>query len=229
MSAALVAGLAAGYGVAIPVGAIAPLLMNISARSGLRVGAAAAVGVASADGLYAAAAVLGGAALAERIAPAAGPLRWAAAAALALLAGRLAFVAWRDHHAASGRPGDADGGRGGGGVAPGDRGSRRRVALLADPRRAYAALLGLTLMNPATIVYFTALVVGDRATGGRSGAAGAVFVAAVFAASASWQLALAGGGAAVGRRLTGPRGRLVTAVASAVVIAALAAHLALAG
>ena len=56
MSAALVAGLAAGYGVAIPVGAIAPLLMNISARSGLRVGAAAAAGVASADGLYAAAA-----------------------------------------------------------------------------------------------------------------------------------------------------------------------------
>lgn len=45
-----------------------------------------------------------------------------------------------------------------------------------------------------------------------------------FAASASWQLALAGSGATVGRIATGRRGRLATSLVSAVVIAGLALH-----
>jgi arginine exporter protein ArgO len=52
-----------------------------------------------------------------------------------------------------------------------------------------------------------------------------VFVLAVFAASASWQLALAGGGAFLGRVLTGSRGRLITALASSVLIGGLAVRL----
>ena len=116
----------------------------------------------------------------------------------------------------------------GGGAEAGDRGTPGRVPLLADPGRAYAALLGLTLMNPATIVYFTALVVGDRATGGRRGAAGAVFVAAVFAASASWQLAWPGAGPRWGAAspARGPAGHRPGVGGGD---AALAAHLALAG
>ena len=47
---------------------------------------------------------------------------------------------------------------------------------------------------------------------------------AAFVASASWQLALAGGGALLGRAVTGPRGQRVTGVVSALVIAALAVH-----
>jgi arginine exporter protein ArgO len=212
---ALLAGLVAGYGVAIPVGAIAPLLMGLSARSGLRVGAAAALGVASADGLYASAAVIGGAALAEAIEPAAGPMQWAAALALAAFAARIAFVAWRDHRAAAAE-------------APDGRADvRRRADLLATPGRAYGALLGLTLLNPATIVYFAALVLGDQAAGGRGSGASSLFVVGVFVSSASWQLLLAGGGAVVGRHLVSPLGRLVTALASSAVIAALALHLAL--
>ena len=50
MSEALVAGLLAGYGVAVPVGAIAVLIVGLTARTSLRVGAAAALGVATADG-----------------------------------------------------------------------------------------------------------------------------------------------------------------------------------
>jgi arginine exporter protein ArgO len=212
VSAALVAGLVAGYGVAVPVGAIGPLLMGLSARAGLRVGAAAALGVASADGLYAAAAVLGGTALAEAIEPAGSAMRWAATVALAAFAGRVALVAWRDHRAAGTRAAVAG-----------------RAALLSTPARAYGGLLGLTLLNPATIVYFAALVLGDRAAGGRGGAAAAAFVAGAFAASASWQLLLAGGGAVVGRRLASDRGRLATALASSAVVAALAVHVALSG
>jgi arginine exporter protein ArgO len=48
------------------------------------------------------------------------------------------------------------------------------------------------------------------------------FVVGAFLASASWQLLLAGGGSLVGRLLTGERGRLITALVSSAVIAALA-------
>jgi hypothetical protein len=46
---ALVSGLLAGYGVAIPVGAIGVLILGLSARTSLRIGAGAALGVATAD------------------------------------------------------------------------------------------------------------------------------------------------------------------------------------
>jgi len=64
---ALISGLLAGYGVAIPVGAIGVLIIGLSARTSLRTGAAAALGVATADGVYATVAVLGGAAVAALI------------------------------------------------------------------------------------------------------------------------------------------------------------------
>jgi arginine exporter protein ArgO len=96
---------------------------------------------------------------------------------------------------------------------------------LGAPGRAYLGLLGLTLLNPATIVYFGALVLGRQATDGLTGGDQAVFVAAAFAASASWQLLLAGAGALLGRLLTGPRGRLLSALAASAVIAVLAAGL----
>ena len=46
-----------------------------------------------------------------------------------------------------------------------------------------------------------------------------------FLASASWQLAIAGGGSLVGRLLTGERGRRLTALVSSLVIAVLAVRL----
>ncbi len=64
MTAALVAGLLAGYGIAMPVGAIATYLVALTARTSLKLGAFAALGVATADGLYALIATVGGSALA---------------------------------------------------------------------------------------------------------------------------------------------------------------------
>jgi arginine exporter protein ArgO len=202
MTGVVVSGLLAGYGVAIPVGAIAILVMGLTARTSFRVGAAAALGVAAADGLYAAVAVVGGAAVALFIEPVAEPMRWIAALILILLAGYTAVTALRHHR----EPTRAA------------RGDLR----LATPGRAFAGLLALTLLNPMTIVYFAALVLGRQATDGLTVVGEAVFVLAVLAASASWQLLIAGGGTLIGRLLTGGRGRLVTALVSSLLIVLLA-------
>ncbi|MEU7902533.1 LysE family transporter [Actinoplanes sp. NPDC049118] len=195
MSGAFLAGVVAGYGVAVPVGAIAVLIAGLTARTSLRVGAAAGLGAATADGVYALVAVLGGAALAGSVAPIATPLRWTAAAVLVALAVHTARSALRK------RTGEAS-------------------TDTTTPGAAYLGVLGLTLLNPATVVYFAALVLGRGGAGG-----GVWFVLGAFLASASWQLLVAGGGSLVGRLLTGERGRLVTALVSSAVIALLAVGL----
>ncbi|QQM39186.1 LysE family transporter [Streptomyces liliifuscus] len=202
MTAALVAGLLAGYGIAIPVGAVATYLVSLTARTSLRIGVCAALGVATADGLYALVAALGGSALAAALQPVLVPLRWASALVLVALAVRGAVTALRQYRERR----------------PATRSDRTPVS----PGRAYLALLAITLLNPTTVVYFTALVLGSS-TGAAVGLLEqGVFVLAAFAASASWQLLLAGGGALLGRVLTGRRGRLVTALVSSAVILALA-------
>ncbi|MFC4150343.1 LysE family transporter [Micromonospora mangrovi] len=202
MGEAFLAGLLAGYGVAIPVGAIAILVLGLSARTSFRVGAAAALAVATADGLYAALAALGGAGLAGVVAPVAGELRVVAALVLLGLAGHGLRAAWRAR-----RP------------APTPAPAR---AGLTTPGRAFVGVLGLTLLNPTTVVYFAALVLGRRDTADPDATTAALFVAGAFLASASWQLLIAGGGSLVGRALAGPRGRLVTGLVSSALIAALA-------
>ena len=92
-SAGALAGLVAGYGVAVPVGAIGALLVSLTARTSLCVGPAAALGVATADGIFCAIAVIGGTAAARVIEPVAEPLRWAAVVVLLGLAARTAYTA----------------------------------------------------------------------------------------------------------------------------------------
>jgi arginine exporter protein ArgO len=205
----LVAGLLAGWGIAIPVGAVATYLVTLTARTSPAVGGAGALGVATADGLYALLAVVGGAALTGLIAGIAGPLRWASAVVLVAVAAGIAWSAIRDHRA--GRPGPTAGDRS------------------MTPTRAYGTLLGITLLNPATVIYFSALVVGSKATGAPTAGQGAVFVLGAFVASASWQLLLVAGGTVLGRALTGRRGRLITGLVSSVLILGLTAALLVAG
>ncbi|WP_030243986.1 LysE family transporter [Streptomyces sp. NRRL S-350] len=209
MRAALVAGLLAGFGVAVPVGAVGAYLVTLTARTSLGTGACAALGVATADGLYALLAAVGGSGLAPLLEPAAGPLRVVSALVLLALAARTAHTALRSRSGAAAAPEQAP---------PG-------------PARAFLTLLGITLLNPLTVLYFAALVLG---TGGRAAAAGglapavpaaAAFAVAVLVASASWQLLLAAGGALLGRALTGPQGRLLTALGSSTLVAGLAVRL----
>lgn len=204
VTAALVAGLLAGYGIAVPVGAVGTYLVSLTARTSLRTGACAALGVASADGLYALLAAVGGAALAAALLPVLGPLRLASAAVLVGLAVRGAAVALRQYRER--------------------RLPTRTERPVPGPGRAYLGLLGITLLNPTTMVYFAALVVGSRSAGPVRPLEQGTFVGAAFAASASWQLLLAGGGALLGRSLTGHRGRLVTALLSSCVMLGLAAR-----
>ena len=205
VSAALAAGLLAGYGIAIPVGAVGAYLVALTARTSFRTGAFAALGVATADVVYALIAVGGGAALAPALRPVTQPLRWGSAAVLIALAayGTVTAVSrYRERRddAAADRP-------------------------ASGAVRVYLGMWGMTMMNPLTIVYFTALVLGRQAAATPGRMDQAVFVVAVFVASASWQLVLAGGGAFLGRVLTGSRGRLVTGLASSILIGALAVHL----
>ncbi len=208
MTSALVAGLLAGYGIAIPVGAVATYLVSLTARTSARVGAAGALGVASADGLYALLAVVGGAALTGVITRLATPLRWASAVVLLVLATRIAWTAIRDHRS-------------------GELGPNKPGRMTAG--RAYSSLLGITLLNPVTVLYFSALVLGSKANSLGSAGASAVFVIAAFLASASWQLVLVCGGVALGRVLTGRTGRLVTGLVSSAVIIVLTVALLLSG
>lgn len=205
MIAALVAGLLAGCGIAMPVGAVAAYLVALAARTSLKVGLCAALGVATADGLYALIAVIGGSALAEVVEPVVHPLRVIAAVALIALAARSAATAVRRYR----KPQTAT----------------RTEAESLTPGRAWMRLWGITMMNPLTVVYFAALVLGSRGSAAPNPLEQAVFVLAAFAASAGWQMLLAAGGALLGRLLTGPGGRLVTAVTSSALITALAVRM----
>lgn len=200
---ALLAGVLAGLGVAVPVGAVAVSLVTLSARTSLRVGAAAGLGVATADGAYALLAVVGGAALAARLDAVAGTVRVACAAVLLGVAGALVRSSVRP-------AGTVEAGSG------------------PSPLRAYAGLLALTLLNPLTVVLFTALVVGRSAGEAPGPGDQALFVVGVLLASASWHLLLAAGGTALGRALTAPRARLLAGLGAAALLAGLAVRLLLA-
>lgn len=216
MIGALLAGLAAGYGIAIPVGAVAVLIVEAGIRSGFRAAAAAGAGAASADGIYAAVAAVFGAALAGVLRPWDVPLRVAAVLVLVGLALRgFRSVARDAERARDGEPGTTGAGSAG---APGSRSSGPAPR---SPRRTYAAFLGLTLLNPMTIAYFAALIIGLGGTGTEPGEKVA-FVVGAFGASLSWQMLIAGVGAALHRRLA-PRLRLAVGVAGNVIVLVFAA------
>jgi threonine/homoserine/homoserine lactone efflux protein len=202
---AALAGALAGYGVAIPVGAIAILIIETAARRGPRVGAAAGLGAATADGIYATGAGLFGGAIAAALAPLSLPLRAASVVVLAVIGGRGLLAA------AGAAPAQAE--------PPTGSAAERRSA-----RRTYLGFLGLTILNPMTVAYFAALVLGLPAVQG--GVADRLaFAIAAFAASASWQLLIAGFGGLLHRHAS-PTAIRATSVIGNVVILGFAALIA---
>ncbi|MEU2675296.1 LysE family transporter [Streptomyces sp. NPDC007107] len=219
MTDVVVAGLLAGYGLAIPVGAVAVLMVNMTAATSLRTGAAAALGAATADAGYAVAAVLGGSALVVVVRPVLGPLRWAAFAILAFMAARILAGALGRGRGAPG----TSAARGASGTASPGAPARRRIT----PLRAYFTYLSLTALNPWPALYFVTLILGQQAQRPLSTAESLAYLSAITFASASWQLLLAGGGRLLGGALTSRRGRTVTAAVSSCLILGLGLRMAM--
>lgn len=192
-------GVLAGYGIAVPVGAIAVLIVQVGLRCGFRCAAFAGAGAATADLLYSVLAVTGGAALAAAVGSVGAPLRWGSAAVLAAVAVR--------------------------GLVGARRAPAEVAATLPRPREyaaTYAKFVGLTVVNPMTVVYFAAVVLGLGLADDLSGLQAALFVAGAFLASLSWQTLLAGVGAVAHRRLP-QRFAAGAAVAGNVLVLGLAA------
>jgi arginine exporter protein ArgO len=177
--------------------------------------AAAGAGAATADGLYAALAMIGGTAIAALLEPWSRPLRIAAVFVLLAIGLRGLLTVARESRAArrrraEGDPSSAGPARVAGDPSAGPAGAARLEAGVGPPPTlrpergqllaTYARLLGLTILNPATVVYFAALILALPDLGSAAPTRVA-FVAGAFAASLSWQTILAGVGAVAHHRL----------------------------
>jgi arginine exporter protein ArgO len=192
---AFMTGVAAGYGIAIPVGAIAILIMDVGIRRGFGHALSAGAGAATADLLYAALAVLGGATLASVVEGIAEPLQ--------VVSGLVLLVIAVIGLARSRQPAAAEA------VEP----------QVGDLARTYGRFVGLTLINPTTVVYFAAVVIGLGVARGMTAADGILFVSGAFLASLSWQTLIAAVGAFAGHRLSVRSRRVVTIVGNLVILA----------
>ncbi len=160
-------GVVAGYGIAIPVGPIAILILELGLRRGFRIALSAGAGAASADLIYATVAAFAGTLLVSVLAPFTSILRAGSAIGL------IAMGAWLLYHARN----------------PSDRTHKLGLRATSCPQT-YGMLLGLTLLNPVTVTYFTTLILGME--GFSSSSVSAIFfVSGAFIASLSWQSLLA--------------------------------------
>lgn len=190
-------GVLAGYGIAIPVGAIAILIIDMGLRRGFGLGFLAGAGAATADLLYASLAALAGGALASSLAPFAGGLRLASALVLLGLGG---YGLWRIRQTAGHEV--------------------SRPTSNHSHVRTFAQFLGLTLLNPLTVAYFSALILGRDAGATTTFGERGLFVVGAGLASLSWQTLLAGLGA-VGHRHMSPRVQVLTSVVGNLVVMGL--------
>ncbi len=208
MSSAFWAGLLAGYGIAVPVGAIAILIIETGLQRGFAPAFMAGAGAATADLVYATLAAVAGTALAVFLAPVQGYLQIASGAVLIFLGCYGLYRLWR---AAAAQVAPQVGPQADAADAP--------IAPADASWRIYGQFLALTLLNPATVAYFAALILGMRAGQG-AWEARLAFVAGAALASLSWQSFLAGLSALGGRRLS-PRFRALTSIVGNLIIVAL--------
>ncbi|MFG3055182.1 LysE family transporter [Kitasatospora sp. NPDC048239] len=210
---ATASGVLAGLGVAVPLGAVGVLLLE-EGRRGWRSAVSAASAVALVDMVYAGLATAFGARLAQALE---GWEAWARAGSAVVLgvvavrglAGLRRPVVSVPASAAvvdGGGAGDRSAGRAGGGRGGGGRGGGGGRAGEGGAAGTFLRFAGLTLVNPATVLYFAALVTGGGGPAGWAG--GAAFVLGVLAASLTWQQLLAAVGVSVGARLSSRARRL---------------------
>jgi len=165
-------GMLAGYGVAIPIGAIAILILETSIRRGFLSGFVAGAGVALADTVYALVASIAGIVVASALSPYASTLRMISSIIL-LSIGSIGLYRTLKR-----------------------RNSEPRKGALAGQTytRTFWQFLGLTLLNPLTVVYFTALIMNRETSITPSPMDQLVFIIGAGLASLSWQTLLASAG-----------------------------------
>ena len=175
---AFLEGLVAGFGIAIPLGAVSILIVNTALDHGFRQGFVAGAGTATVDLLCASLAVFAGAAAVAFIAPYSSLLQIASGIALMAM-GAYGMMRFR----------------------------RRSKESEADQAKdgemtVYAKFVALTLLNPFTVAYFLALIIGKGASWYFSLGDCLWFVAGVAMASLSWETVLAAIGALARKHLT---------------------------
>lgn len=175
---ALVFGILAGLALALPLGAIGVLLVQEGITRGWRGGLPSAAGVATVDAAYCGLAIAAGSIAAPaitRLEP------WPRLIGAAVL---IALGALRVFRAA--------------GTPLADKNS---AGTMNSPPSHYALFLGLTAINPATLLYFVALLPGLTESA-LSPLAQVAFVAGAGTASFTWQSLLVGLGAGLRRKLS---------------------------
>lgn len=178
---ALTLGLVAGLAVAMPLGPVGVLLLKEAVVAGRRRAVAAALGVATVDAVYAVLAVLVGTRLSAVVESHVNLLEVVSGLVLASV-GVVGLVGW---WRSRGTPVTAD-------------------ESVLRSSRTYLRFVGLTAVNPLTLLVFATVATGAVAGlgDGRPGAGAAVaFVVGVAVASAAWQLLLVLAGGIVGARL----------------------------
>jgi threonine/homoserine/homoserine lactone efflux protein len=185
-------GLAIGFAIAAPVGAIGLLCIRRTLAEGRLVGFVSGLGAATADAAYGAVAALGLTAVSAALVEHSDAVRLLGGAFLCYLGARTALAS----------P-----------VAESRSGSTRGLA------SAYASTLGLTLTNPSTILSFAAIFagLGLGASGGGRGSA-ILMVTGVFLGSALWWLMLSGAVGFARRAVTPTRLRWINRLSGALLI-----------
>jgi len=186
---ALLDGLIAGYGIAIPLGGISILIVNLALERGFRLGFVAGAGTATVDLICATLAVFAGATVVAFISPYSTSLQVASGLTLVAM-GAYGLVRMRRRRKED----------------PPEQGRRDEELLV------YAKFLTITILNPFTVVYFLALIIGKGPSWSFSFEDCLWFVAGVSFASFSWQTLLATIGALARKHLT-PRFMTVSIVA----------------
>lgn len=202
------AGLAAGLGIALPLGAIGVLIVREGVERGIRAAGVAALAVATVDFGYALVAVVVG----DRIADALSGVERVVQVVGALALTAVVVIGVRDLLRS---------------VRVGVSEPSALPELPVGYRRTFLRFVGLTAINPMTAVYFVALTAGlsQRLAGPGAGAA---FAIGVFLGSLAWQMVLAIGGGTAGSRMS-ERVRIGVSLAGYAIVAGYAVKLALGG
>ncbi|HXN78503.1 MAG TPA: LysE family transporter [Candidatus Dormibacteraeota bacterium] len=177
MFSLLLRGFALGFAVAASPGPISFLCLRRTLLRGRLYGLVSGLGVATADGFYAAVAAFGFAAVVAAIAGGRRPLALIGGVVLIALGARILLERRRDV-------------------------SEAATTTRAGLAWAYLSTLGLTITNPATILSFAALAATLGLSPGGGLARPAALVGGVLLGSAAWWCVLAFGASLLRTRLT---------------------------